>query len=211
MNKVIAVIGLLLYVSTVFAQDAFVALKDETAFNQKLQTTTKQVSTIDCNFTQEKKLSMMAKKIVSKGHFCFKKENNIRWEYLQPYKYLIVIKNGMITIKDNSQTKHYDAQSNKMFKELNTFISGCIQGTILNNTKDFSISYFGNTSQYFVKLLPRNAKMKKMLNEIHIYFDKKDLTVSRLKMVEPGGDYTLIDFSDKKTNTPISDEKFIVK
>ena len=60
-------------------------------------------------------------------------------------------------------------------------------------------------------MIPKNEKMKKMLNEIQIYFDKKDLTVSKLKMLELDGDYTLIDFYDKKTNTPINDEIFIVK
>jgi len=211
MNKIITVIGFLFSFTSCFCQDQFITLKNPIDFNNKLQGNTLQVSSIESSFTQEKKLSMMTKKLISKGHFYFKKENNIRWEYLTPYKYLIVIKNDKLTIKDNAQTKQYDSQSNGLFKELNAFISGCIQGTILKNTKDFSISYLENSSLYYVKMIPKNEKMKKMLNEIQIYFDKKDLTVSKLKMLELDGDYTLIDFYDKKTNTPINDEIFIVK
>jgi hypothetical protein len=33
----------------------------------------------------------------------------------------------------------------------------------------------------------------------------------KVKMIEPSDDYTMIDFSNRKTNQPIGDEKFIVK
>jgi outer membrane lipoprotein-sorting protein len=50
--------------------------------------------------------------------------------------------------------------------------------------------------------------MKQMLREVQIYFDKKDLTVASLKMIESGDDYTRIDFINKKLNTNIPVEKF---
>ena len=61
------------------------------------------------------------------------------------------------------------------------------------------------------KLVPRAEKMKQMLNEVQICFDKNDLTVSGLKMVESGEDYTKIDFINKKLNTDIPLEKFSFK
>lgn len=211
MIKCIAVLSLLLYLSSCFAQDSFVVLQDVVPFKNKLNISTEQISTIECNFYQEKKLKMLTDKNISKGYFCYKKENNIRWEYLQPNQYLIVIKNGIITVKDNSKTKQYNTQSNKPLNELTTLISGCVQGTILNNTKDFSFSFFENSLQYFVKIVPTNSKVKKVLAEIHIYFDKTDLTIASLKMIEKGGDYTLIRFTKKKINKPIDDCMFIIK
>ena len=41
--------------------------------------------------------------------------------------------------------------------------------------------------------------------------DKTDYAVVKVKMIEPSDDYTMIDFSNRKTNQPIGDEKFIVK
>jgi outer membrane lipoprotein carrier protein len=98
-----------------------------------------------------------------------------------------------------------------MFQEMNRFISGCIQGDILKNDKDYATEYFESSKLYYVKLIPRAEKMKQMLNEVQIYFDKNDLTVSRLKMVESGEDYTKIDFFNKKLNVEIPLEKFIFK
>jgi len=50
--------------------------------------------------------------------------------------------------------------------------------------------------------------MRQMLNEIQIWFDRDDFTVSRIRMLESGGDYTRIDLANKKLNTDIPLEKF---
>jgi outer membrane lipoprotein-sorting protein len=183
-------------------------MKDINGFKEKLISMSARVGTIESDFVQEKHLSVLSNNIVSKGHFCFKKEDNIRWEYLQPYKYLIILAKGQIYIKEEKNEKHYDMQSNKMFQEMNKFISGCIQGDILKNDKEYAINYFEDDRSYFVSLVPNAESMRKMLNEVQIWFNRTDLTVSRITMVESGGDYTKIDFTNKKLNTEIPLEKF---
>jgi len=193
------------------AQDTYKPMTDIEAFKSKLADMAELTSTISCDFVQEKNLVVLSEKIISKGQFCFKKENNIRWEYTEPYRYLIIISNNQLYTRDNKNQKQYDIQSNKMFKEMCRFISGCIQGDILKNDKDYSKEYFENSKRYYVKLVPRAEKMRQMLNEVQIWFDKNDLTVSGLKMVESGEDYTKIDFINKKLNLEIPLEKFNFK
>jgi outer membrane lipoprotein-sorting protein len=186
-------------------------MKDVQAFKNSLESMSAKVGTIESNFIQEKHLSILSNIIVSKGHFCFKKENNIRWEYLQPYKYLIIISGGKIFIKEEQGQKQYDIESNRMFREMNNFISGCIRGDILKNEKDFKAGYYENEKNYFVKLVPKAESMRKMLNEVQIWFDRNDLTVTAIKMLENGGDFTKIIFSEKKLNTDIPIERFSFK
>lgn len=186
-------------------------MKDIPGFKEKLVTMSDKVKTIESDFVQEKDLSILANKIVSQGHFCFRKDNNIRWEYIQPYRYLIIITNGKIFIKEDNNQKQYDIQSNRMFQEMNKFISGCIQGDILKNEKDYKVGYFEDDKSYFVSLVPVSEKMREMLNEVRIWFNRNDLTVSRIMMMEAGGDYTKIDFTGKKLNTDIPLEKFSFK
>ena len=193
------------------AQVPTTPMKDVAGFKQKLSSVTAGINTIESDFTQEKKLSILSNTLVSKGHFCFRRENNIRWEYLQPYKYLIIISQDKIYIKEEKDQKQYDIQSNKMFQEMNRFISGCIQGDILKNDKDYKIGYFEEDRYFFVTLVPVAEKMRQMLNEIQIWFERTDLTVARIRMMESGGDYTKIDFVSKKLNTDIPVEKFSFK
>lgn len=210
MNKKLGYLFLLLILYSNFSisQTAFIKMKDVSGFKTKLTEMSKSTNTIESNFTQEKNLSILSKAINSKGYFCYKKENKVRWEYTEPYAYLVIIQGSKLFIKDRNNKKQYDTQSNKMFQELNKFLVGCINGDILNKTNEYQIDYMENALQYYVKLVPNDKKMKEMISEIHIYFNKKDYAVDKLKMVEPGGDYTNIEFVNKKLNGIIPDEKF---
>jgi outer membrane lipoprotein-sorting protein len=186
-------------------------MKDTEAFRTALLKMSSGVNTIESDFVQEKKLSILSGNLISKGYFCFRRENLIRWEYSVPYRYLIIINQDKIFIKEENNQKQYDIQSNRMFQEMNRFISGCIQGEILKNEKEYKIRYFEDPKSYFVTLIPVSEKMRQMLNEVQIWFDRKDLTVSRIRMMESGGDYTRIDFTNKKLNADIPLEKFRFK
>ena len=60
-------------------------------------------------------------------------------------------------------------------------------------------------------MVPVDVKMREFLEEIQLYFDKKDLTVARLKMMEQGGDFTMVNFVNKKVNAGIPDQQFDFK
>ncbi|MGD0584138.1 MAG: outer membrane lipoprotein carrier protein LolA [Bacteroidales bacterium] len=212
MNRLLSFFFFILVISRSLsvAQSAFEPVRNVESFKGKLAQMADSTKTILCDFVQEKYLVVMTEKIVSKGHFWFKRENNIRWEYTSPFKYLIIINNNHLYTSDERNQNKYDLNSNKMLQAINGFIAGCIQGNIVKNKEEYNIEYSENSSLYFVKLVPKSDKMKQMLAEVQIWFDKKDLTVSRLKLVESGGDYTIIDFINKKLNTDIPVEKFSI-
>ena len=166
--------------------------------------------TISSDFIQEKELSMIAEKITSRGKFCFKKEKMLRWEYLQPFSYIIVINNDQISIRDENKVNQFNVQSNKVFLEINRVILGSIQGTLLTDEQNFKATFFENSTSWIVKLKTLTPKLKESLSEIVIWFDRKDYSVNRIDMNEPGGDRTKISFTARKLNQPIADEKFVV-
>ncbi len=200
-------------VSTVsFSQvpQGFKPVKDTAAFKLKMQEQSKLIQTMESDFTQEKYLSVMSEKIISKGHFMFKKKNMLRWEYNQPYNYTIAINKDKMFIKDKGKVSKYDINSNKMFKSINEMMVSTVDGTLLNN-KDYKTSYYENEKFYLLELIPIQKGAKDFLKAIHLYIDKTDYSVLKVKMIEPGDDYTLIEFANRKTNQAIGDEKFIVK
>jgi len=191
-----------------FAQSNFSLVNDPAIFKKKLSIESKKITTISSNFIQEKNLDVLSEMIISRGHFYFKKEKKLRWEYLQPFSYLIIFQNDKIMIKDENKKNTFDANANKMFGEINRIMIGCVQGTLLEDEKNYQTQYFENNSTFLVKLHPLSPALKEILKEIWIYFSKADFTVTRLEMHESSGDYTKIDFTDKKLNDPVPDEKF---
>jgi len=167
--------------------------------------------TISSNFIQEKEMSMITEKITSNGKFYFKKEKMLRWEYMEPFSYLIIIRNDDISVIDENQVSQFNVKSNKVYLEINRIILGSIQGTLLNDEKNFLPDFFENQSSFIVVLKPLSARLKESLKEIMIHFNRKDYSVDQIEMFEPGGDRTRITFTSKKLNQPIADEKFMVR
>jgi outer membrane lipoprotein-sorting protein len=73
------------------AQTGFKPVKDTLSLKEKINRISKETASLESDFVQVKTLSMLSEKITSKGHFCFKKDNLLRWEYVSPYTYIIVI------------------------------------------------------------------------------------------------------------------------
>lgn len=217
MRKFILNIVLVCISSVVPAQTAFKPVKDTVLLKSKIESMSQKTTSIESDFTQVKNLNMLSEKITSKGHFWFqveqqsgKKQNYLRWEYLTPYQYSIVINKDKILIKDESKVKKYDMNSNKVFKEINDIMIACVNGNILKSNK-FKITYFENDSHYKLELVPSVKGMKESLKKINMYFDKNVTSVVKLDMIEPGDDITIIDFSNKKLNASIAPEKFMLK
>lgn len=206
----IVLLGLIICSSLVSAQSAFKPVKDTVALKARIDNMSKVTNSIESDFTQVKDLSMLSEKITSKGHFYFQKKNNLRWEYTTPYKYIIVINQDKIFIKDENKLKKYDMNSNKVFKEINDIMISCVNGDILKSNK-FKISFFENDTYYKLELIPTMKGMKESLKKINMYFDKSVTSVVKLDMLEPSDDITTLDFSNKKLNGTIPVEKFILK
>ena len=71
--------------STSHSQGTYSEMKDPSGFRQKFSEVTKKTQTIEANFIQEKHLSILSEKIITKGKFLFKKEKKLRWEYTDPF------------------------------------------------------------------------------------------------------------------------------
>ena len=215
MNKLLVLFTILLCVISMCKETkaqpgGFTILRDTAMLKSKLAAAAKQTLTIQSDFVQEKNLSVMSEKIITKGQFFFKRDNMLRWEYTDPFKYLIVMNKNKILVKDENKEKKYDMQSNKMFQDINKMVIGSVQGKIFD-TGDFKYHFYQNDKLYLVALEPLSKNLKSYLKTIHIYFDKMHYGVSKLTMEELSGDYTNIIFSNRKENAEISNEKFLIK
>ena len=168
-------------------------------------------STIQSKFIQEKHLSFLTENIISKGEFYFKSPNQLRWEYSEPFEYIIVFNDKNIFIKDENKISTFDTESNKMFSEISNMMIGTIQGNLSTDSERFDVKYFENTSQYLLELYPKLPEMKSMLKTIKIYIDKSDISVAKIKMIESSNDYTSIDFTNRTLNQPIDGNTFNLK
>jgi outer membrane lipoprotein-sorting protein len=182
---------------------------DISSFKSKFSETSQKTNTIKSDFVQEKNLSMLSEKIVSKGKFWFKKENAVRMEYTSPFQYVMVINGSKIYIKDNQKENRVSAKSNKLFQSINKILMDCVKGTVFDNT-DFSTKLFESNDNYLAELTPVNKDMKSLFKKINVYLDKKNYLVKKIEMNEPSGDNTILTYSNQELNTNLPDALFAV-
>lgn len=213
MNKILStIISVFIFATIIKGQgNGFEKVQDIDQVILELSKLTENTSTIQSQFIQEKQLSFLTENIISTGEFFFKSPDKLRWEYSEPFEYIIVFNDKNIFIKDDAKISTFDTESNKMFSEINNMMIGTIQGNLFTDNERFNVSYFENSTQYLLNLEPKLPEMKSMLKSIKIYIDKSDISVAKIKMIESSDDYTSIDFQNRKLNQTIDDHKFIVK
>jgi outer membrane lipoprotein-sorting protein len=211
MRKTLILLSIIVFAISVKAQRAgYSAVTDLSKFKTAFLEVAQKTTTIKSDFIQEKNLSMLSEKITSKGKFWFKKSNQVRMEYSQPFAYLMIINQDKVYIKDGTKENTISTKSNKLFQQINKITVDCVQGTALDNP-DFSTKVFENKSSYLVELTPVSKSLKDYFSTINIIIDKKDYSVSTIVMNESSGDNTTIHFINKEFNTNLPDALFSIK
>lgn len=193
-----------------YGQQDFRPVANPELFKQQFAKAAQETRTIKSDFVQEKNLSMLSEKIVSKGKFWFKKENKVRMEYSSPSYYLMVINGKDFRIKDSKTDRNISARSNKLFEQISKITADCVQGNVLNN-RDFTTKVHENAAFYRLDMTPVAKNMKDFFSGIQLLVNKKDFSVVKIIMQERSGDDTSISFTGKEVNVNIPDEVFALK
>jgi len=199
----------LICTSSIVQNDPYSAMKDIPDFKVKMKQKNQSVSTMKCDFVQEKQLSFMAQKVISKGNMKYKKPDMMKLEYSSPFQYIMSLNKGKVYVKDNGKVNKFDTQTNKLFKYINDLMISTVQGNVLDN-KDFKIVYKENSKLYLIEMEPIQDAMKEYISKVKIYINKTDFEVIKTEMSEKSGDYTLITFLNRVYNISLKDEEFMV-
>jgi len=157
------------------------------------------MQSFESDFRQSKELSFMNKPLTSTGKFYYQKNDRLRWEYIDPIKYVMLINGEQVRIKEDGKVKNYSSAVNEIFKTVKEVILGCISGDILQNP-DYKTSYLESENLYQVKLIPVKKDLQGFMKEVNVFIDKKQKRLSHLVLMDGSGDLTTIEFTTPKVN-----------
>jgi len=193
--------------SAVAQYPGYHSIADLPAFKKQFTAQSNTVSTITSSFTQEKILSALTEKIISRGKFWFKRSNKVRIEYTEPFFYLMILNGDKMMVRDDQKENRINVRSNKLFQQVNRIVIDCVQGTILDS-KDFSVNVFEDDRTFLLEMTPSSKGLREFFESIVLTVEKKDYSAKTIEMNEPLGDVTTLFFTNKKLNEPVSDAIF---
>ena len=175
---------------------------------EKIDKASSAMKTMQCDFTQTKRMKMLSKDMQSKGVMYFKRPDKLRWQYTSPYDYTFIMNGDKVQIKSMKSTKNIDVQQNKMFRQITNIILSSITGGTLRTSADFTVELWQQDKSYFVKLYPKKKELKQLYQYLEIWFDPALTKVSTVKMMEKTGDMTIVNLLNTKYGVTINEKLF---
>lgn len=193
------------------AQQDYIELSDPETFVKAMRAAAKDTRSLTSDFKQIKHLDVLSEDAISTGRLIYREDKKLRWEYLSPFKYLIIMKDGKLYINDEGKSKTYNLSKNKTLNKINELITRSIKGELFERDMGYSQQFMENSKNYMVILSPLDQKTKQFMKEIHLTVSKKTMNVVSFKMIEKSGDFTQMVFNNKKINAPVPDDLFFVE
>ncbi len=167
----------------------------EKLFQTELQEKNEDVIAIKCRFKQIRQVSYLAEPAVKEGDFAFTKPNDILLAF-DDGDY-IKMTSEYFEMKTAGNVAKTKVSSNPMLKNLSSILSTCVLGEFDKMSAGFNVEIEQQAKEWIVNLTPKQSKMAAKISNIIIAFNKADMSLNLLKMVEKSGDYTAYNFTDK--------------
>ena len=196
MKRVLLYIICLLTIFSAFGQNGKELVGDQRVkVISEITKNTVGIQSLSCQFTQTKQSSLLVDNAEAKGKMSYSRPKSLRWEYITPYSYALVVEGDSLSMTGNG-TASTNQKANRMMKEMSSLIIGSINGERLFDERTFSINIYEETGCYRVKMNPKRKDMQRMFQNITFLFGSDDYTVRSVVLTEKSGDATTINFEN---------------
>lgn len=155
---------------------------------------------MNCRFTQQKTMAMLAEPTVSEGLMSYNAPDKMRWEYTSPYSFALLVDGEKITKITDGNEEVLDAKSGRMYQGIVSIIMSSATGQKLFDKSMFDVAITDDGEFWKAEMKPKKHNMKRMFSMLTFYFAKSTNIINKVEMTEASGDVTTIQFYDMKIN-----------
>ena len=155
---------------------------------------------MNCRFTQQKTMAMLAEPTVSEGLMNYNSPDKMRWEYTSPYSFALLVDGEKITKIIDGNEEVLDAKSGRMYQGIVSIIMSSATGQKLFDKSMFDVAITDDGEFWKAEMKPKKHNMKRMFSMLTFYFAKSTNIINKVEMDEASGDVTTIQFYDMKIN-----------
>jgi|TARA_R110000737_G_scaffold352922_1_gene401053 outer membrane lipoprotein carrier protein len=204
--KIVSLLLVFTFVSlSYFAQD-FKKISDPTACRASILKKQKATKTLTADFKETIYSSMFNTPQKANGELNYKQTDKIRWEHTSPTKKVMLIDGSKIKYSENG-VEIKDPSTKAVVKKIQNLMVKMLSGDFLDG-KDFTIYYYESGSEFKLKLKPKSSRMSKYIESVVLIFNKSDLLLNEMSLIEDEDEKIVYSFNNVKSNSTISDSKF---
>lgn len=165
-----------------------------------------EIKSVTADFIQEKHLKILSRPLISKGIFYYQSPQSLRWEYISPFRSILLIHNGNINryIKGNGGlVKDSGAEFLSMqivLQEITLWLRGRF-----NDNPTFS-AVLKQASK--IVLTPKEKSFAAIIQRIELILSDQPGIIKTVRIYENANSYTDFIFSNVQLNKPLKDSLF---
>ncbi len=173
---------------------------------QRIRGTREKTKDFSADLLQEKKISLLKEKVVSKGRIRFKSPDRILIEFFhpEPSQMLYDGQTFLLYFKEEKMAERYQVQGNPAVEKYllftkDPFQEKLAQWRILEDKESFIV----------LEVLPKVKDP--FFVKTRMWVSKKDWMITGMEMVEKNGDTTTLRYSNVRINTGLLDSDFQIR
>jgi outer membrane lipoprotein-sorting protein len=162
---------------------------------------------VKADFLQRRTLQILTKPLLSEGKLFFHVPDSVRWEYLGPLRSVVLQKGNTIQVYNFSEGrwKPEMTQAVEARRMVLAEISRWVQGRF-DESKAFKHAYSPGPPAHII--LAPGEEVNRFIQRIEIVLSVKPGVIDRVKIEEPGGSRTSIEFRNVEINSRFPLEVF---
>lgn len=169
------------------------AVYAELSFEQ-LERITKNASSLEGSFIQEKYLAALDASLYSSGIFSYQRGKSVRWETLKPIQSEMLMTPTSITSNQGGQQlMHMETASNPAITLFNEIFFSVLTAEWGKLSSYFKLSGNVEAGQWRAELVPVDKAVMQVVSRVEL---KGDALVREIILYESGGDRTTIHFDN---------------
>lgn len=165
----------------------------------KIKNANEKVENISCKFKQTKEIAMINNPVVSNGDFYFTKPNQLALKYTDGE--VMIINKENVTIGKKGKARNVKSK-NKQVEALASTLLACMSGDVMKLNGSVEKMNDGAKEITF-KVKVDFTVGKGQISNLELAYDKKDMTLKSMKMIEADGSFTLYELQSKALNKAI--------
>src|SRR4030043_2206102 len=173
---------------------------------QRIRESREKTKDFSADLLQEKKISLLKEKVISKGKIRFKKPDKISIEFFHPETSQMVYdgKTFLLYFKEEKMAERYQVQGNPVVEKYllfskDPFQEKLAQWRIVEDRESFLV----------MEILP---KVKDPLFvKTRMWISKKNWIITGMEMVEKNGDTTTLRYSNMRVDMGLADSDFEIR
>lgn len=165
------------------------------------------VHSLICDFQQEREVSVLMEKGISRGTLSYIRDRALLWQYSMPDRSGFLLRGNEISILDARGQPVPDPGAGGLFRHIGNIILSGLSGDILEETEAFTPRFVTSEDYIHVTLIPRQRDLKRLFKDLELFFRKEDHMIQTVVINEVSGDKTNVRMGNIRVNVPIDEKK----